>query len=170
MRFHGARLALAFPSGCATFPSVPTSASRCSVPRRILLVDDEPLVRDSIRKVLQFDGHTVETAADGEEALALFRKSSFDLVVTDYEMPGIKGDQLAVAIKAILPLQPVLMISAYGEHLRSASCPLTAVDAIIGKPFQIGELRQAIAKLLVKTGNIIVASSGPDAAQTRLRP
>jgi CheY-like chemotaxis protein len=121
------------------------------VPRRILLVDDEPIVLDSIRRLLQFDGHSVEVAASGAGALALLQESYFDLVVTDYEMPVMKGDKLAAAIKAIRPQQPVLMATAYGEQLRSSGNPLSAVDAIIAKPFQMEELRQAIASLLVKT-------------------
>lgn len=141
-----------------------------SVAQRILLVDDDPLVRDFIRKVLQFDGHSLEMATNGEEALAVFQKSSFDLVVTDYDMPGMNGGQLAAAIKAILPLQPILMISFQGEQLRSQSIPSAAADAIISKPFRIGELRQSISKLLVKSNRIAMPPSGQDAAQIRLRP
>ena len=50
--------------------------------------------------MLLFDGHRVETAANGEEALALFQKGNFDLTMLDYEMPKMKGDQLAAAIKS----------------------------------------------------------------------
>lgn len=117
--------------------------------RRILLVDDEVAVRNSLRRLLQFDGHTVEIAASGKDALALFQESRFDLVVTDYEMPEMKGDQLAAAIKAIQPSQPVLMVSAYGEQLRSSGNSLAAVDAILTKPFQMEELRNAITRLVV---------------------
>ena len=140
------------------------------VSRRILVVDDEPLVRDAIRCVLRFDGYSVEIAANGEEALALFQKSNFDLIITDYDMPGITGDQLAVAIKALQPLQPILMVSAHGEQLRSESHNLTVVDAILTKPFHIEELREAIACLLAKSDSIVSARVVPDATQTRLRP
>lgn len=117
------------------------------VPRRILVVDDESQVRDSIRRLLQFDGHTVVTATGGAEALTLVPQSPFDLVATDYEMPGLRGDQLAVAIKTLRPALPVLMISAHGEQLRTAEHPLAAVDAILSKPFEIEELRAAITRL-----------------------
>jgi CheY-like chemotaxis protein len=116
-------------------------------PRCILIVDDEPFVRDSFRRLLQFDGHTVRVAASGSEALTLLREFRFDLVVTDYEMPVMKGDQLAIAIKAFLPSQPILMVSAYGEQLRSSSNLLAAVDAILTKPLQIEDLREAITRL-----------------------
>jgi len=81
------------------------------VPRRVLVVDDDPLVADSIRRMLVFQGYRVETASSGDEALALFSQSGFDLTVLDYEMPRMKGDQLAAAIKNLVPSQPVIMFT-----------------------------------------------------------
>ena len=62
--------------------------------RRILVVDDEPLVCDAVKMMLEFDGHVVETAPNGKDALALLERSKFDLVITDFEMPMMKGDEL----------------------------------------------------------------------------
>jgi CheY-like chemotaxis protein len=126
-------------------------------PRRILVVDDERLVGDSIRRVLQFDGHTAEIATNGAAALALLQESSFDLVVTDFEMPGMKGDKLAAAIKAIRPGLPVLLITAYGDQLRSAPLLHSTVDRILAKPFPVEDLRRAIAGLCVNAVPIAVA-------------
>src|SRR5437870_372298 len=67
---------------------------------RILVVDDEPFVCDAVKMMLNFDGHVVETASNGKEALALFEKGKFDLVITDFAMPSMKGDELAAEIKA----------------------------------------------------------------------
>ena len=115
-------------------------------PRHILVVDDEPYVCDAVRMMLAFDGHQVETAASGKEALALFNKVKFDLVITDYAMPGMKGDELAASIKVISPAQPVVLITAYAEMLKSAETPLTGVDFIVSKPFLLENLREAIEK------------------------
>ncbi len=115
-------------------------------PRRILVVDDEPYVCDAVRMMLAFDGHQVETAASGKEALAIFHKDKFDLVITDYAMPGMKGDELAASIKVISPTQPVVLITAYAEMLKSAENPLTGVDFIVSKPFLLENLREAIEK------------------------
>ena len=60
-------------------------------PRRVLVVDDDPLVADSIRRMLQFDGHQVQIAGSAAEALQLFSAHSFDLVLLDYEMPRMNG-------------------------------------------------------------------------------
>jgi|SRR3954467_10821088 CheY-like chemotaxis protein len=115
--------------------------------RRILVVDDEPFVCDAVKLMLEFDGHTVETASHGKEALEVFQKSKFDLVITDWKMPGMSGDQLADAVKQLLPGQPVVMITAHAEMLQTSSISLKSVDAIVPKPFLLDDLRKAIAKV-----------------------
>lgn len=121
--------------------------------RHILVVDDEPLVCDAVKMMLDFDGHVVQTAGSGKDALALLEKDQYDLVITDFEMPGMKGDELAAAIKARTPKQPVVMITAYAEMLQASGNPLKGVDLIISKPFLLENLREAIAKVtpLVKS-------------------
>jgi CheY-like chemotaxis protein len=115
--------------------------------RRILVVDDEPLVCDAVKMMLHFDGHEVETACSAKDALAMLAQSKFDLVITDYEMPMMKGDELAAAIKAHDPQQPVVMITAYAEMLEASGNSLTGVDFLISKPFLLENLREAIAKV-----------------------
>ena len=63
-----------------------------SAPKKILVVDDEPMVCEAVKMLLEFDGHQVVTAVNGNEALALFDDGGFDVVITDYTMPGMKGD------------------------------------------------------------------------------
>jgi len=94
--------------------------------RRILVVDDEPLVCDSIRRMLAVDGYQVETATSGEAALALLGKDKFDVIITDYELPLMNGDELAAAIKALDPNLPIALITAYAESLQSARNPPAA--------------------------------------------
>src|ERR687887_106846 len=95
--------------------------------RRILVVDDEPFVCDAVKMMLNFDGHIVETAGSAKEALAVFDEGKFDLVITDFSMPNMKGDELAAAIKARAPKQPIVMITAYAEMLEASGNPLTGV-------------------------------------------
>lgn len=119
------------------------------VPARwILLVDDEPLVRDSVQRMLATCGHEVAAAAGGEEALALFEKQKFDLAIIDYAMPVMKGDELAAILKSRDASVPVLMISASAEKLQALGRSLAGVDVIIGKPFQMEELLDAVARIL----------------------
>jgi len=116
--------------------------------KRILVVDDEPFVCDAVKMMLAFDGHEVQTAYSGKEALSIFEKDRFDIVITDFAMPAMKGDELAATIKTRAPAQPVVMITAYAEMLQSSGNPLPGVDAVISKPFLLENLRQAIAKVL----------------------
>jgi CheY-like chemotaxis protein len=109
-------------------------------------VDDEPFVCDAVKMMLEFDGHVIETAAGGQAALAAFEKGKFDVVITDYAMPGMKGNELATRIRAVDPTQPIVMITAYAEMLSSNKTPLDAVDCLISKPFLLEDLRAAIAK------------------------
>ena len=115
------------------------------VRKRILLADDQPSVREAISLLLSLDEHEVVEAADGVEALDLFRRGHFDLVITDFDMPNMKGNELAASIKRVSPSQPILMITAYATQLGESDNP---VDAILSKPFQLRDLRQAMARLL----------------------
>ena len=116
------------------------------VPRKILVVDDEPYVCDAVRMMLAFDGHQVETAASGKDALAIFTPGKYDLVISDYAMPAMKGDELAAAIKSRAPNQPVVLITAYAEMLKSSDNPIESVDFIVSKPFLLENLREAVEK------------------------
>jgi len=116
--------------------------------KRILVVDDEPFVCDAVKMMLAFDGHDVVTANDAREALTVFEKNKFDLVITDFAMPGMKGDELAAAIKARSPRQPVVMITAYAEMLQSSGKKLPGVDFLVSKPFLLEHLREAISTVL----------------------
>jgi CheY-like chemotaxis protein len=116
--------------------------------RQILVVDDEPAVCDAIKMMLKFDGHTVQTADGSKAALSLLEQDKFDLIIMDYSMPGMKGDELAAIIKQRLPHQPIVMITAYAEMLKSSSNPLPGVDFILSKPFSLADLREAIAGVL----------------------
>ena len=115
-------------------------------PKRILVVDDEPFVCDAVKMMLEFDGHKIETANSGTDALGLFDPGKFDLVITDFSMPGMKGNELAAQIKTRNPKQPVVMITAYAEMLSANDTPMTAVDCVISKPFLLEDLRAAITK------------------------
>ncbi len=107
---------------------------------KILVVDDEEIVRSCIRGLLTYDGHEVLAAANAEAGLALFNQDKFDVVFVDYSMPGMKGDELAAAMKALVPHQPIVMIS--GNTPLRKSVP--GVNLIISKPVVLGDLQDAI--------------------------
>ena|SRR5437660_1054600 len=126
---------------------MPKTAPLSPPPKHILVVDDEPFVCDAVKMMLDFDGHTVETATNAKEALAIFARQKFDVIITDFAMPEMKGDELAVAIKAQSPKQPIVMITAYAEMLQASGKNLPGVDLVISKPFLLENLRDAIARV-----------------------
>ncbi len=114
---------------------------------RCLVVDDEPTVRDTVRMLLEFDGHHVSTASSGEEALAIFEQGKFDLVFTDFAMPGMNGHELATVLKARAPRLPIIMISAHADAFLTNEPPPN-VDLLLSKPFRFEDLRNAVAGFL----------------------
>lgn len=117
------------------------------IPRRILVVDDEPLVCLSLKMLLAAEGHRVVTASGAEEAWALLCGEQFDLVIADYAMPLVKGDQLASRIKKRWRDLPVMVITVYAEIFEMAPTPATWADAFVSKPFRLEDLRQAIERV-----------------------
>lgn len=118
---------------------------------RVLLVDDDSLVRDSVRRMLEFDQHKVTAVSSAAEALSLCDTEPFDLIVLDYIMPVMKGDQLAEALKGRFPNLPIIMITADAEKLDETADRPAGVDILMAKPFQLSDLRDAVNKLMVKT-------------------
>jgi signal transduction histidine kinase len=113
----------------------------------VLVVEDEPMVRELIDVYLREDGHRVETAANGREGLDKFRTGHFDLVLTDRAMPEMNGDLLAAEIKKIDPLQPVVLVTGFGDLISSPADKPSSVDLVVGKPFTLNSLRDAIVKV-----------------------
>jgi CheY-like chemotaxis protein len=116
--------------------------------KRILLVEDDRVTRETLRLLLTGDSHTVIEANNGAEAFSLFRAGRFDLVITDYEIPFVKGNELAAQIKQLAPRQPILMITAYPHK----SGPDNPVDAVVNKSFTPIRLRGIIAELISAPG------------------
>lgn len=113
--------------------------------KRILLVEDERWVRECIKRVLALDAHEITEASNGLEAVELFGEGLFDIVITDYDMPKMTGDELVNQIRNRAPRQPILMITACAEQFGRQE---NQANAILEKPFGIAELRQVLANLL----------------------
>jgi signal transduction histidine kinase len=118
-------------------------------PSRILVVEDEPLVRELIVVYLSEDKHSVVSACDGRDGLEKFQAGNFDLVLTDRAMPGLNGDQLAQKIKKLKPRQPVVLLTGFGELMPGEKLP-DGIDAVVAKPFTMETLREAVSKHLPK--------------------
>jgi signal transduction histidine kinase/ActR/RegA family two-component response regulator len=122
-------------------------------PLSILIVDDDPLVLESLRATLQSDGHKV-TAADGGQAgidsfaEAQRRGEQFDVVITDLGMPHVDGRRVASTIKAASPSTPVLLLTGWGQRLVDDGDIPAHVDHVLNKPPKLRDLRAALSHVI----------------------
>ena len=114
---------------------------------KILVVDDEPMVREVVKEYLLNDGHSVVSISNGIEALEKYREESFDLVLTDKAMPGMSGDKLASAIKQFNPEQPIILLTGFGDMMKAAGEKPEGIDFILSKPVNLTKLREALARV-----------------------
>ena len=117
-------------------------------PLHVLVVDDEPMVREFVAEGLRSDGHLVETARNGRDGLERFEGGRFDLVVTDRGMPEMNGDQLASEIKRVSAQTPIILLTGFGDLMSATQERPANVDAVVGKPVRVTELWRAVAELV----------------------
>ena len=114
---------------------------------RILLIDDNRHGLVARRTVLEQQGHKVTTATNGQDGLDRFQEETFDLVVTDYRMPGMTGQQVIKKIRQDKPKMPVVLLSGYVEAL-GLEAGGTGADIVLSKgPGEVQELLRAIVRL-----------------------
>ncbi len=128
-------------------PEVPTTS------RRVLLIDDDPRVRQVLGAMLQEMGHRVTVAGGGAEGLALFEAAlqagePYDLVLTDLGMPGVTGSEVVRRLKATSPTTPVVVLTGWGQEAKPREA-----DAALGKPVTWRELRALLARLVPPHGD-----------------
>ncbi|MCS7186101.1 MAG: GAF domain-containing protein [Armatimonadota bacterium] len=118
---------------------------------RLLVIDDEPSVRETLALLLRKDGHVVSTAVDGEEGLELFQVSQlqgkpFNVVITDLGMPKLDGMAVAKKIKEIAPETPVVLLSGWGFRIRSEEVK-DFIDLVLTKPATHQQIRRALSQI-----------------------
>ena len=101
---------------------------------RVLVVDDEPAIRDTMRMILEYDGHEVLTAASGQEALAAVERDSPDLVFLDIKMPGLDGLEVLSRIRGLNETLPVVIVSAHGTASAALEAGRLGAFRFIEKP------------------------------------
>ncbi|HEX3801190.1 MAG TPA: response regulator [Verrucomicrobiae bacterium] len=124
-----------------------TDTTKQIAAKRILVVDDEPPIAKSLKMLLTMKGYVVETVESASLALEIFAAGKYDLVITDYALGTMTGLDLSRAIKEQCPVQPIIMISAYAELLSSRKERLVNINRLMGKPFSVEELLEAVAHI-----------------------
>ncbi|MGA8480218.1 MAG: response regulator [Chthoniobacterales bacterium] len=133
------------------FPGVTPAAvaSRKKVGRvlKVLIVDDEKTSRDLVTLFLAADHHEVTAASSGAEALQNLRRWSYDLLVTDQGMPGMTGAALVEAVRKSGNSRPIIMLTGFGELMKSSGSIPDGVDLVLNKPVTSEALRFALIKI-----------------------
>ncbi|MDD5296953.1 MAG: response regulator [Rhodocyclaceae bacterium] len=118
--------------------------------RRVLVIDDDPVIGKSFNRVLESKGYAVITAENGEEALRKLNAETYDLVFTDIRMPGMSGLEVAERIKASQPWLPVVIITGYDTQAYQARAAAAGVSGFINKPLSPEMIENSAAKALEK--------------------
>lgn len=150
-RGKGTTMRLVFPVRATT--SVPhtkaTAAPRSSHPLRILIVDDDDLLLESMLLTLRSEGHDVHGARGGQAGIDMFREAQnrepYEVVVTDLGMPYVDGRQVVQSVRALAPNVCIIMLTGWGKRLDGDQERPAQVDHLFGKPPRLHDLRSALA-------------------------
>jgi CheY-like chemotaxis protein/glycine cleavage system H lipoate-binding protein len=117
---------------------------------RILAVDDEKVVLDSLRKMLALGGYSIDTVESGAEALGLISRRDYDFVFTDLKMPGMDGVEVTKAVKHLRPDIDVIVVTGYGTIETAVETVQVGAMDYVQKPFTEDELLEFVKTALIK--------------------
>jgi DNA-binding NtrC family response regulator len=112
--------------------------------RRVLVIDDEPAIREALDTFLSWEGYVVATAESGEAALRQAAGEPFDVAITDLRMPGMAGDETVAALKQIDPGLPIIVVTGYASDEAAVRCSKEGAFSVVRKPVQIEDLLRLI--------------------------
>ena len=121
-----------------------------SVPGRILLIEDDPGICDTLRRVLVEEGHEVVVDSRGDDGLTRAGKLSFNAVITDERMPGMTGSALVGAIRAIRHDVPIMLMSGFVGGGLAVRARAFGVNDVLKKPLSRHDLAASLARVLVR--------------------
>jgi DNA-binding NtrC family response regulator len=113
----------------------------------ILITDDEPLVRKSLKEILRYEGYNVSTAEDGTEALEIMKKYPVDIIMADMKMPKLGGLDLLALVKKDYPATEVVLMSAYGKIESAVEAMRLGAYDYVSKPIDDEQIKELIEKI-----------------------
>ena len=115
---------------------------------RILIVDDETVIRDALKRILDSRRFFVEACSSGYGAIDLLHKQDFDLIVTDLKMPGMSGIEVLKAVKALQPNVPVIIITGYATVDTAVEAMKNGAFDYLSKPFSPDQFLEKVEEAL----------------------
>lgn len=103
---------------------------------KILVADDEVMMRNLILKILESEGYQITMTSSGDEALAMLKENNYDLLLTDVKMPGMSGFELLKQVKESWPDMAVIVMTGYGDAYTVKEALLLGADEYVSKPFK----------------------------------
>ncbi len=144
---HGTRVLVTLPrANRCDFTVPPTQLQPGQVRARVLVVDDDLPLLETMAEALKLASLEVDTAATGEDALGLLNIRTYDLVITDLSMPGLDGARVAEAAKSLHPDLPVIFLTGWGEQVQPHEA--RHCDVILSKPVALNELTDVVNRVL----------------------
>ncbi len=140
-----------------------------STPKKLLVVDDDPVVGKSFNRVLSAKGYAVITAANGEEALAKLSSGIYDAVFTDIKMPGMSGIEVAERIKATRPWLPVVIVTGYGSPDNEARAEAAGVCGFLRKPLSPEMIEESAEMALLRNAAAAAPAAAAEGAGSRVK-
>ncbi len=156
---QGATFTLRLPLATHPAPATPLPPPAPLPPLRVLVVDDEAMVAESLAAILRRLGHTVDTASGGAQALACWEDACYDLLVADHSMPGISGLELAQRLRERHPCLPVLLITGWDTPVRDSADLQKVADAVLPKPVGYDDLLRAMASVIARRNSSATPSA-----------
>jgi DNA-binding response OmpR family regulator len=117
--------------------SMGTSQQRLPLRGRVLVIDDDPSVRAFLSEFLEQEAFEVRIAQDGMQALTIFRAESFDLILVDFQMPGMSGLEVAAEVRKTHPHIPIALITGTAKTLNTDRVARAGITRIFQKPFDL---------------------------------
>lgn len=138
--------------------------------KKVLVVDDDPVVGRSIDRVLSPSGYAVIAASNGAEALDKLAREDYDVVYTDIKMPGMDGLEVAARIKASRPWLPVVIVTGYGSDANEAKAKGIGVAGFLRKPLSPEMIETSVHDALLAPPRVTVPAEAPAAAMPAAGP
>ncbi len=117
-------------------------------PKRILIIDDEEMIRESLSMILELNGYRVDSTGEGSAAIEKIRTTAYSLLLLDLNMPGFSGIDVLRELNRMRYCVPIVVFTGFGSPATEQTCTQLGASAFLGKPVPIPELLELVRNLI----------------------